>query len=179
MTAEFDNRSTNSVENSNKKKSILSNIGVWTGSLPWNGLVFFVILNLLVCLSFSVYASKVTFGAEELSICFEANRGYAHGVSSTSCVFLEDFNSTENTLKIIKAGGLAHITEDGVKQFQGENLKELRDFLFESSQKGAEAVCLIEHFHQKRPLKTSILGEKIGRSERRWFEVPFSYSRNN
>ena len=43
MAGEFDNRSPNSVENSNEKKSILSNIGVWTGSLPWNGLVFFVI----------------------------------------------------------------------------------------------------------------------------------------
>jgi len=41
MAGEFDNRSPNSVENSNNKKSILSNIGVWTGS--WNGLVFFVI----------------------------------------------------------------------------------------------------------------------------------------
>ena len=44
MTADFGNRSTNSVVNSNEKKSILSNIGVWTGSLPWNGLVFFVIV---------------------------------------------------------------------------------------------------------------------------------------
>ena len=43
MAADFDNRSPNSVENSNKKKSILSTIGGWTGSLPWNGLVFFVI----------------------------------------------------------------------------------------------------------------------------------------
>ena len=43
MAADFDNRSPNSVENSNGKKSILSNIGVWTGSLPWIGLVFFVI----------------------------------------------------------------------------------------------------------------------------------------
>ena len=43
MAADFDNLSTNFVENSNKKKSILSNVGVWTGSLPWNGLVFFVI----------------------------------------------------------------------------------------------------------------------------------------
>ena len=43
MAGEFDNRSPNSVENSNGKKSILSTIGVWIGSLPWNGLVFFVI----------------------------------------------------------------------------------------------------------------------------------------
>ena len=43
MATDFDNRSPNSVENSNEKKSILSTIGVWTGSLPWNGLVFFVI----------------------------------------------------------------------------------------------------------------------------------------
>ena len=43
MIADFDNHSTNSVENSNEKKSILSNIGVWTGRLPWNGLFFFVI----------------------------------------------------------------------------------------------------------------------------------------
>ena len=43
MATDFDNRSPNSVENSNEKKSILSTIGVWTGSLPWNRLVFFVI----------------------------------------------------------------------------------------------------------------------------------------
>ena len=43
MAADFDNRFPNSVENSNEKKSILSTIGVWTGSLPWNRLVFFVI----------------------------------------------------------------------------------------------------------------------------------------
>ena len=49
MAGEFDNRSPNSVENSNKKKSILSTIGVWTGSLPWNGLVFFVI-TLMGCM---------------------------------------------------------------------------------------------------------------------------------
>ena len=43
MAADFDNRFPNSVENSNEKKSILSTIGVWRGSLAWNGLVFFVI----------------------------------------------------------------------------------------------------------------------------------------
>ena len=43
MAGEFDNRSPNSVENSTEKKSILSNIGVWTESLAWNGLGFFVI----------------------------------------------------------------------------------------------------------------------------------------
>ena len=43
MAADFDNRSPNSVENSNKKKSILSTIWALIGSLAWNGLVFFVI----------------------------------------------------------------------------------------------------------------------------------------
>ena len=43
MATDFDNRSPNSVENSNEKKSILSTIGVWTGSLAWNGLVLSLI----------------------------------------------------------------------------------------------------------------------------------------
>ena len=43
MATDFDNRSPNSVENSNKKKSILSTIWALIGSLAWNGLVFFVI----------------------------------------------------------------------------------------------------------------------------------------